>query len=182
MANDNRTAAGSQDSGMPGGAATAGANVELTSDQEMELVRTQLAEARDKMFRAQAELENYRKRARRELDDERRYAEIHLLREMLPVLDNIHRAINAAGKNADPTALLEGVRMVRQQLETLLERHHCQPIEAVGQPFDPARHEAVMQQTRPDQPEGTVTDVVQTGFQLYDRVVRPAQVVVSKKE
>ena len=81
-----------------------------------------------------------------------------------------------------PTALLEGVRMVRQQLETLLERHHCQPIEAVGQPFDPARHEAVMQQTRPDQPEGTVTDVVQTGFQLYDRVVRPAQVVVSKKE
>jgi molecular chaperone GrpE len=182
VANDNRTAAGSQDSGMPGGEGVAGANVELTSDQEMELVRNQLAEARDKMFRAQAELENYRKRARRELDDERRYAEIHLLREILPVLDNIHRAINAAGKNADPTALLEGVRMVRQQLETLLERHHCQPIEAVGQPFDPARHEAVMQQTRPDQPEGTVTDVVQTGFQLYDRVVRPAQVVVSKKE
>jgi molecular chaperone GrpE len=154
---------------------------ELGSNTEIEQLRTQLAEARDKMFRAQAELDNYRKRARRELDDERRYAEIHLLRELLPVLDNIRRAIEAAGKNADPTALLEGFRMVRQQLETLLASHHCQPIDAVGQAFDPAHHEAVMQQVRPDQPENTVTDVVQTGYQLHDRVLRPAQVVVSKQ-
>src|SRR5215467_2620836 len=74
---------------------------DLTLDQEVDLVRNQLGEARDKMFRAQAELENYRKRARRELDDERRYAEINLLRDLLPVMDNVTRAIDAAEKKAD---------------------------------------------------------------------------------
>ena len=155
---------------------------DLSSEKEMDLARADLAEARDKMLRAQAELDNYRKRARRELDDERRYAEIYLLRDLLPVLDNIHRAIEAAGKKADATALLEGFKMVRQQLETLLEQHQCKPIEAVGHPFDPAQHNAVMQQLKPDKPENTVLDVVQTGYHLHDRVVRPAQVIVSKKE
>ena len=155
---------------------------DLNSEQEMELVRTELTEARDKMLRAQAELENYRKRARRELDDERKYAEINLLRDLLPVVDNIGRAIDAAGKNADAASLLEGVRMVQQQLKQLLERHHCQPIAAEGQHFDPAHHEAVMQQVSKDHEPNTVLAVVQTGYQLYDRVIRPAQVVVSKKE
>jgi molecular chaperone GrpE len=153
---------------------------DMTADQEMDLVRTQFAEARDKMLRAQAELDNYRKRARRELDDERKYAEINLLRDLLPVLDNITRAIDHAEKKADPAALVEGVRMVAQQLETLLKRHHCLPIEAQGQSFDPALHEAVMQQPSPDQSANTVVNVVQPGYQLYDRVVRPAQVIVSK--
>jgi molecular chaperone GrpE len=158
------------------------AGAELTADQEMDLVRNELTEARDKMLRAQAELDNYRKRSRRELDDERRYAEINLLRDLLPVLDNIHRAIDAAGKHDDSAALLNGFKMVGQQLETLLEQHQCKPIEATGQPFDPAQHNAVMQQLAPDKPEHTVLNVVQTGFHLHDRVVRPAQVIVSKKE
>ncbi len=85
---------------------------ELTSEGEMDLARADLAEARDKMLRAQAELDNYRKRARRELDDERRYAEINLLRDLLPVLDNIHRAVDAAEKKADLAALLSGFKMV----------------------------------------------------------------------
>ena len=155
---------------------------DLNSEQEMELVRTELSEARDKMLRAQAELENYRKRARRELDDERKYAEINLLRDLLPVVDNIGRATDAAGKNADAASLLEGVRMVQQQLKQLLERHHCQAIAAEGQHFDPAHHEAVMQQVSKGHEPNTVLAVVQTGYQLYDRVIRPAQVVVSKKE
>jgi len=154
----------------------------LNSEQEMELVRTELNEARDKMLRAQAELENYRKRARRELDDERKYAEINLLRDLLPVVDNIGRAIDAAGKKADAASLLEGVRMVQLQLKQLLERHHCQPIAGEGHHFDPAHHEAVMQQVSKDHEPNTVLAVVQTGYQLYDRVIRPAQVVVSKKE
>jgi molecular chaperone GrpE len=155
---------------------------DLNSEQEMELVRTELNEARDKMLRAQAELENYRKRARRELDDERKYAEINLLRDLLPVVDNIGRATEAAGKNADAASLLEGIRMVQQQLKQLLERHHCQAIAAEGQHFDPAHHEAVMQQANKNHEPNTVIAVVQTGYQLYDRVIRPAQVVVSKKE
>lgn len=154
---------------------------ELTADQEIDLVRSELVEARDKMLRAQAELENYRKRARRELDDERKYAEINLLRDILPVLDNVARAIAAAEKKADAASLLEGFKLVRQQLNTVLERHNCHAIEAEGQPFDPAHHEAVMQQPAPDKPESTVLNVVQTGYQLHDRVVRPAQVIVSKQ-
>ncbi len=153
---------------------------EMSADQEMELVKSQLGEARDKMLRAQAELDNYRKRARRELEDERKYAEIGLLGDLLPVLDNITRAIDHAQKKADPAALIEGVKLVGQQLETVLKRHHCEPIEADGKHFDPAFHAAVMQQSSADQPPGTVLNVVQPGYHLYDRVVRPAQVIVSK--
>lgn len=163
------------------GALAGSGTVELTADQEMEMVRTQLSDARDKMLRAQAELDNYRKRARRELEDERRYAEIDLIRDLLPVFDNISRAVDAAEKKADAASLLEGIKLVRQQLGAVLERHHCKTIEAEGQPFDPAHHEAVMQQPNADQPANTVLNVVQTGYQLYDRVVRPAQVIVSKQ-
>ncbi|MCC7084155.1 MAG: nucleotide exchange factor GrpE [Pirellulales bacterium] len=163
------------------GALAAGTDTaELTADQEMDMVRNELAEARDKMLRAQAELDNYRKRARRELEDERRYAEIDLMRDLLPVLDNIARAIDAAEKKADAASLLEGFKMVRQQLTSMLDKHHCKVIEAEGKPFDPAHHEAVMQQPAADKPDNTVMNVVQTGYQLHDRVVRAAQVIVSK--
>ena len=155
---------------------------EMTADQEMDLVRGELGEARDKMLRAQAELDNYRKRARRELDDERKYAEINLLRDLLPVHDNIVRAIEAAHKKADATALLEGLKMVRKQLDSVLEKHHCEPITGEGMPFDPAMHNAMMQQPSPEHPENTVLNIVQSGYHLHDRVLRPAQVIVSKKE
>lgn len=180
MANDDSMKSDPSDESAFEGAIV-GTEADLTADQEMELVRSQIAESRDKMLRAQAELDNYRKRARRELEDERRYAEINLLRDLLPVLDNISRAVEAAEKKADVASLLEGVKLVRQQLSSLLERHHCKAINAEGQPFDPAHHEAVMQQASADKPENTVMNVVQTGYQLYDRVVRPAQVIVSKK-
>jgi molecular chaperone GrpE len=153
---------------------------ELTLDQEVDLVRNQLTEARDKMFRAQAELENYRKRARRELDDERRYAEISLLRDLLPLVDNMSRAIDAAEKKADAASLLEGLRLMRQQLETTLKQHSCVRIDAEGKPFNPAHHEAVMQQPSAEIEPNTVLNVVQPGYQLHERVVRPAQVIVSK--
>lgn len=153
---------------------------ELTLDQEVDLVRNQLGDARDKMLRAQAELENYRKRARRELDDERRYAEISLIRDLLPLVDNTSRAIDAAEKKADAASLLEGLRMMRQQLENTLKKHSVVVIEAQGKQFDPAHHEAILQQPNPDVEPNTVLNVVQTGYQLHDRVVRPAQVIVSK--
>jgi molecular chaperone GrpE len=155
---------------------------ELTAEQEMELVRNELIEARDKMLRAQAELDNYRKRARRELDDERKYAEISLLRDLLPVHDNVERAIAAGEQKADATTLLEGFKMVRQQLNQVLARHHCEPIGGEGEPFNPAMHDAVMQQTSPEHEPNTVLKIVQSGFHLHDRVLRPAQVIVSKKE
>jgi molecular chaperone GrpE len=142
-----------------------------------------LAEARDKVLRAQAELENYRKRARRELEDERRYAEIHLIRDLLPIVDNVSRAIAAAEKKADAAALLEGLKMMSQQFERIFAQHNSKLItdEAVGAPFDPHRHEAILQQPSEEHPEHTVLGVTRPGLELHDRIVRPAQVIVSKR-
>jgi molecular chaperone GrpE len=162
------------DNGFDGAVATQAAD-------ELEQLRRQAADAQDRFLRSQAELENTRKRLRREMDDERRYAELSLLADLLPVIDNVNRAVEAAEKNADAATLLAGVKMVRQQLNSVLEKHHCQPIRAEGQPFDPAVHEAIMQQPNDEHPENTVTAVGLPGYKLHDRVVRPAQVVVSTR-
>jgi len=141
----------------------------------------QLAEAKDRALRAQAELENFRKRAHREMGEERRYANIHLMRELFPVIDNIDRAIEAAEKSSEASGLLEGVKMVAEQLQSVLARHHCLPIDAEGQPFDPNLHEAISQHPSDEHPENTVLLVTQKGYQLHDRVARPSQVVVTSK-
>lgn len=145
----------------------------------VELLQQQLAEASDRVLRAQAELDNFRKRARREMEDERRYANLPLLSDLLPVVDNVGRAIQAAEKSPESTSLLEGVRMVAQQLDAVLERHGCRRIEALAKPFDPHLHQAISQQAVADQPPGMVLLVAQEGYQLHDRVIRPAQVIVS---
>lgn len=150
-----------------------------TPPGELETLRQELEGAKDRALRLQAELENYRKRVRREMDDERRYAQLPLLKELLPVIDNIGRALQAAEKKTDGAGLLAGVKLVAQQLDGVLGRHHCQRIEALHQPFDPHLHEAILQQPSPDHPAGTVLNVTQEGYQLHDRVVRPAQVIVS---
>lgn len=142
----------------------------------------ELESVRDRELRCRAELDNFRKRAAREYQDGLRYANLPLLQDILPVIDNIDRAIEAAEKNADADALLEGFKLVRQQLEDALARHHCTRIEALDAPFDPNLHHAVMQQPSEDHPANTVIMVTQDGYQLHDRVVRPSQVIVSKAE
>lgn len=143
-----------------------------------ELQRAVVA-ADDRALRSQAELENFRKRMFRQLDDERKYAPMPVLRDMLAVVDNLDRAIAAAEQNHDAEALFEGVKLVAQQLNTVLQQHHCSPIEAKGQAFDPHVHEAVSHMPSNDHAEGTVIDVAQTGYRLHDRVIRPTQVLVS---
>jgi len=149
-----------------------------TEDAQQKL-RLELTAAKDRELRAHAELDNYRKRAARELDEQHRYANLSLLRDLLPVLDNVDRAIEAAEKNADANALLAGFKMVSQQLGDVLTRHHCTRIEALHTPFDPNVHHAVMQQPSEEHPANTVLMVTQNGYQLHDRVVRPSQVIVS---
>jgi molecular chaperone GrpE len=145
-----------------------------------EKLRAELAAAKDRELRAHAELDNVRKRAARELDERLRYANLGLLRDLLPVIDNIERAIEAAEKSADAALLLEGFKIVDQQLGEVLNRHHCTRIEALHTPFDPNVHHAVMQQPSEEHPANTVLMVTQNGYQLHDRVVRPSQVIVSK--
>jgi molecular chaperone GrpE len=146
---------------------------------DLDQLRGQLDEAQDRVLRTQAELENYRRRVAREMEQERRYAAMPLLRDLLPVLDNVNRAIEAAEQSDGGGGLLEGFRMVASQLEDVLRRHDCVRIEALDQPFDPNFHEAITQQPSGDVPPNTVIHVAQTGYQLHDRVVRPSQVIVS---
>lgn len=146
--------------------------------EEIDLAAALEAE-KDRVLRLQAEMQNLRQRTSRELADERRYSPIGVMRDVLPVLDNIDRAIAAAEKNSDADALLEGFRLVRQQLKSVLAQHHCQPIEAVGEPFDPGYHEAIQQQSSEEHAAGNVMMATQTGYRLHDRVVRPTQVIVS---
>lgn len=140
---------------------------------------SELAAANDRLLRLQAEMQNLRNRTSREVADERKYAALPVLRDLLPVLDNINRAIEAAEKAGEAENLLEGFRLVRQQLLTTLGNHGAQPIDALGQPFDPNFHQAILHQPKSDVPANTVTMVTQDGYKLHDRVVRPAQVIVS---
>ena len=119
------------------------------------------------------------KRVMRERTEERRYAFLPLLRDLLPVRDNLQRALDAAEKSDNPSGLLEGVRLVAQQLRTLFEQYGCREIAAQGAEFDPHLHDALTTQPSDEQPAGRVLSVFRPGYQLHDRVVRPAQVVVS---
>ena len=145
-----------------------------------------LAAEKDRVLRLQAEMQNLRNRTAREIADERRYAPLQVVRDLLPVVDNIDRAIEAAAKqietaqqNDEAISLLEGFNLVRQQLTTVLQQHHCQPIDAVGQPFDPQIHQAILQQPSDEQPANYVLQETQTGYQLHDRVIRASQVIIS---
>jgi molecular chaperone GrpE len=159
------------------------------ADQKFAELESQLQEATERALRAQAELENYRKRAQRELADERRYAIVPLVRDLLAIEDNLERAIEATqakseGGVAPATgdglqSLLTGVRMVADQFQEALAKHHCLKIETVGKPFDPNFHQALAQEPSDEHPAGTITRAVQVGYKLHDRVIRPAQVFVS---
>ena len=157
----------------------AAAEKKTPSLDTVEQLKAQLEQAKDRTLRCQAELDNYRKRAAREMDDHSRYAAISLMRDLLPVLDNIYRAIDAAEKSTDGSGLLDGVKLVAQQLQGILESHHCVKIPALNEPFDPHLHHAILQQPSDEHPENTVLMVTQDGYQLHDRVVRPSQVIVS---
>ena len=140
----------------------------------------QLAEEKDRNLRLQAELQNILTRKSREVADERKYGALSFIRDLLPAIDNIDRALEAAGKEEDSNGgLTEGFRLVRQQLITLLEQHECKLIETTDADFDPELHEAILQQPSPDHESGKIMMVTQTGYRLHDRVVRPAQVIVS---
>lgn len=147
---------------------------------DIESLRAELAEANDRTLRVQAELENFRKRSRREYEEAQRYREIDLLRDLLPVLDNVLRAVEAADKTTDVESLRSGFRMTAQQIEKVLGSHGCQTIETDGTAFDPNVHDAILQQDAAGVAPGTVVGTASRGYRLHDRVVRPAQVIVAK--
>lgn len=148
-------------------------------DADIESLPVELAESRKRALRLQAELENYRKRTQRVLQEERRYASLALMRDLLPVFDNLQRAIDAARQDEKAAGLLEGVELVADQLANILKQHHCEEIPAAGTHFDPNVHEAIAHLPSDEHDPGQVMEVTQVGYQLHDRVIRPSQVVVA---
>ncbi|MEY4226870.1 MAG: hypothetical protein RL190_1627 [Actinomycetota bacterium] len=131
----------------------------------------------DTLRRVAAEFDNYKKRVAREHEELRGRAAERLLHDLLPVFDDLERAL-AAFETSDKEAIADGVALVHRALWTLLEREGVAELDPAGEAFDPHRHEALLSQPS-DQPEGTVIEVIQKGFLLGDRVLRPARVVVS---
>lgn len=148
-------------------------------EQKLAALEKEKKENWDRYLRAAADLENMRKRQRRELEDAKFEAKGKVLKEMLPVVDNLERAIEHATQQAGTNPIVEGVQLVLRQFMTAFERLDVTPIEAAGQPFDPNLHEAISQ-LESDQPPGTVVQVLQRGYKSGDRLLRPALVVVAK--
>jgi molecular chaperone GrpE len=140
---------------------------------------------RDRMLRALADAENTRRRAERAQRDTRQFAITDFARELLPVVDNLQRTIAAAQRrapeSAEDAALIEGVRAIERLLLHTLGQFGIQPMQALGAPFDPSRHEAVAEQDDGSQPPGSVVSVLEDGYTLHDRLLRPARVTVARR-
>jgi molecular chaperone GrpE len=148
------------------------------SDSATKELQAALEEANGRALKAIAELDNYRKRVRRELEDERKYAPLPLVSDLLSSIDNLDRAVNSVAENEANKGLLDGVKMVLGQLISTLEKHNCRRIQTDGQQFDPHVHEAIAQEPSDLEP-GMIVREVASGFMLHDRVVRPARVTVA---
>lgn len=175
---------GSVDEALAGFERVAGAedeSGETTPQDPVASLTAQLMEEQNRSLRIQADMDNLRKRMRREMEEDRKFAALPLIRDLLPAIDNLNRAIGSVQADESSSSLLEGVKMVEQQLRGVLQNHHCQTIEAEGQAFNPNWHEAILEQPSADHPKGTVLQVTQTGYRLHDRVIRPSQVIVSKE-
>lgn len=145
----------------------------------LEELRNQLKESETKALRFQADLDNFRRRTRRETEEQIKYSALPLMSELLDTVDNLNRALDSANSDSGQGSLLEGVRMVANQLTGILTQYGCHPIEAVGQKFDPKLHQAVQMVASDEHPADHIVQEFRPGYQLYDRVIRPAQVVVS---
>jgi molecular chaperone GrpE len=154
--------------------------------QELSGLRAEVEAYKDRALRALAEVENVRKRLERERDEARIYSVTRFARDILTVADNLNRALAAfppeARAKADDSvkAVLDGVEATARELNAALSRHGVKPIEAQGQRFDPHLHQAIAEVPAPDAQPGTVVNVVQPGYLIGDRLLRPAMVTVAK--
>ncbi|MCP4745211.1 MAG: nucleotide exchange factor GrpE [Desulfobacteraceae bacterium] len=157
------------------------------ADDQSEL-KEKLAEAEtkskdyyDRLLRLSAEFDNYKKRTSRQTRDLAKYANEKLVKEILSVVDNLERAIDAVSKeDAENNSLLQGVHLTLGEVLKILERHDVKPIKSLGQPFDPAYHQAMMQEEDDEKPANTIIREMQKGYMLHDRLLRPAMVGVSR--
>jgi molecular chaperone GrpE len=146
--------------------------------QKLTEYENKLGEMRDVLLRERAEIENQRKRLQRDLEQARKFANERLLGDLLPVCDSLERGL--AVDNADVAALRAGMDLTLKALFKVAESNGLKPIDPLGQPFDPERHQAMTMVAAPDRPPNTVVAVMQKGYALNDRLLRPALVAISK--
>jgi molecular chaperone GrpE len=170
----------------------AGPDAEPGEENAIEELKAELAAAEqagqeyeDRFMRLYAEFENYKKRTARETKEFRKFANEALIKEMLPVIDNLERAIQSSSSHENDqedfkSSILEGVTMTLNEILKVLDRFCVKPIDALEQPFDPNFHEAIGQEESDEFADNTVIREYQKGYLLYDRLIRPAMVVVSK--
>lgn len=150
----------------------------LSASEEIAQLRKERDEYQDQALRARAEFANYQKRSKQQADIDRAYAVGSLARDLLDSLDNLSRAIDAL-RSSGAEDVTAGLDMVQKQLLEVLGKHGVEPIPALGEPFDPNFHDAVLQQPSPSHPEGTVVGELSKGYKIRDRVLRPTKVAVS---
>jgi molecular chaperone GrpE len=157
----------------------AAAESELDPIEQLTAERDEL---KDRMLRLAAETDNYKKRSEREKADFLKRANESILKDLLPVMDNLERALEHAVEEGGPeAAMVKGLELTSQELWKVLERYGVERVDALGKPFDPEMHEAMMQQEDPDVDDNTVIGVLQKGYLSHGRLLRPAMVIVSKR-
>lgn len=162
-----------QDSGDSFSASSQASSVEVTAKDE------ELKSLNDRYLRLAAEFDNYKRLAQRDQRDQIRFGNEHLLKELLPVVDNLERAIKAAKDGPSTDGLVQGVELTLKQLQSVLGKFGVQSIPTMGQPFDPSGHQAVATVPSTKIPDKHVVEEFQRGYRLHDRVLRPAMVTVS---
>ena len=157
---------------------------ERSADDRLTALEAELAEQKDRLLRALAETENVRRRAQREREDASKYAVTAFAKDLLSAADNLRRALDslpeAEVKDERTRSLLAGVAATERELLSVFERHGIRRIDPKGDPFDHNFHQAIFEAEREDQPSGTVVEVLQPGYVLHDRLLRPAMVGVAK--
>jgi molecular chaperone GrpE len=165
-ASDTETAAGAAESAPP--------------PSPLEEARLEAAKFKDQLLRTAADFDNFRKRARKDQIEAEKKGREDILKELLPVFDNLERAMTHAEKATDVQSVADGIRMVTRQFGDTLAKIGIERIASFGLPFDPALHEAIQQLETSEYPPGTVAAEIQGGYRTQDRLIRPALVVVAK--
>ncbi len=160
--------------------ARAEAGTHKAGKESADALREKVEQLTEHLARAKADYRNLQRRTANETASAVRYANAELMKSLLTVLDDFERALSAAEADADPKALMEGVRLVYANLKRALEDAGLQRIDALHRPFDPTQHEALMQQPTSEHPPNTVIEEVTKGYRLHERVLRPAKVIVSR--
>ncbi len=157
----------------------------VAAEERIAALEAEVGELKDQLLRTLAEMENVRRRAQRDRADATKYAAAPLLKDLLAVADNLSRAVTSVPEGAEAgderlAALLDGVKLTEKELSTVFERHHIVKLEPIGEALDPHRHEAMFEVPDPQQPSGTVVQVIQPGYLLHERLLRAARVGVAK--